>query len=271
MANIKARRALTDLYKRGVEVRFGVNPETGQPEGKIGPFKDDDGNEIPASPEQVCMFVRTPNSLQREQALRDGNAKRARALINAKRHVDSEEHLTTMAFLADMDDETLFDYVVIGNAVERRQEAVREVLGQDEWKDMTDLQDAMRQFEEMSEEERAADEEWASLLERDREFGDQVAEREKDLMESERESLRILGRDRAEKQALERRSELVGTQAFMTEYERQMLFYSVRTVEDDGVLFFESARQLAEQEDEVRELLAEALMPYISDGSDAKN
>lgn len=271
MANIKARRALTDLYKRGVEVRFGVDPETEKPVGKIGPFVDDQGNEIPATPDQICMFVRPPSSLQREQALRDGNAKRALALINAKRKEDSEEHLTTMAFLADMDDETLYDYVVVGNAVERRQEAVREVLGMDEWKDMTDLQEAMRQFDEMSEEERESDEEWQALLERDREFGDQVAEREKDLMESEREALRILGRDRAEKQALERRAELVGTQAFMTEYERQMLFYAVRDIEDDGVLFFQSARELAEQEDEVREVLAEALMPFISDGGEAKN
>lgn len=262
---IKARKKLSELYKKGVEVRFGPNPETGEPEGKIGPFED------PAGPDQVCMYVRAPSSIQREMALRDGNAKRARALVNAKRHEDSEEHLTILAFMADMDDETLYDYVIIGDQAERRQEAVREILALDEWKDMTDLQDAMRQFMEMSEEEREADPEWESMRERDDQFGDQVAEREKELIDSMREALRMQGRARAEEKALTKRAELAGSQAFLQEYERQMLFYSIRTVEDEGELFFSSARELAEQPEDVLEVLAEAVLPFISDGNEAKN
>ena len=277
MANIKARRALSDLYKRGVEVRFGRGPD-GTPKSEIAPkgeglFVEDDGKPTPLQPGWIQAWVQSPSPLQREMAMRDAQAARARSLVKAKRDEDSEEHLTIMAFLADMSDDSLVDYMIIQGQQDRRSEAMRDVLGDDEWKDMTALQDAMRQYEEdpRDEEELQEDEEFKALMEIDKRFGEQVAKREREILDAERAAMEMRSREDIERKALEKRADLVGTQAFMYEYERQMLFYSVRDFEDNGVLFFESARELAEADDHVRETFQEAMIPFISDASEAKN
>jgi len=151
---IKARRQLSDLFKEGTEVRFGRDPKTNKPYGKVGPFIDSMGNRAACPENEVAVFVRPPDPLQRDMAMREANAKRARALVKAKRDEESEEHLTILAFLADMGDETLVDYVVLGDVAKRRAEAEREVLSLEEWKEMDAYQDAMRQFEGMSDEAR---------------------------------------------------------------------------------------------------------------------
>lgn len=273
--NIKARRKLSDLYKKGVEVRFGADPD-GRPYGKVAPkgegyFLDEDGNRLPLGEDEVAAWVQSPSPLQREQALRDSQAARARALVRARRDEDSPEHLTSLAFLVEMEDETLIEYVMTSTQDERRGDAMREVLAEEEWKDITDYQEAFRQFEDMSEEELKDNEEYQALLDLDQKLGEQVDERAAELYEAEREVLKLKGRKQVEKEALERRVEIAASQSFMAEYERQMMFYSVRDVDDHGVLFFESARECAEQEDEIRAVFADALEPFITDVGEAKN
>lgn len=277
MANIKARRLLSDLYKRGVEVRFGRGPD-GKPKGSVAPkgegyFVDDEGQPIPPQSDEIQMWIQAPSPLQREMALRDAQAARARALVKAKRDEDSEEYLTILAFLADMSDETLIDYLIVQAGQDRQHEAMREVLAEDEWKDITAYQDAMRQYEEdeRPQEELDKDPEYQALMETDIKFGRQVREREDALTEAERQVLGMRPRDDLERKALDKRAEIVGTQAFMAEYERQMLFYSVRDFDDNGVLFFESARQLAEADDQIRTIIQDAMVPFISDATEAKN
>lgn len=266
MANIKARRKLSDLYQRGVEVRFGPDG------GKIGPFKDSEtGKEVPVSEDEVAMWVQPPSPLQREMALRDSQGARARSLVRAKREEDSEEYLTAMAFLADMSDETLIDYVLLSDADERRSDATREVLGEKEWENITELQEAMRQFDEMDPKELEDNPEYDALMELDRKFGQQVAEREREILDAAREVLQMQGRAAAERKALAKRAEMIGSQVFMAEYERQMLFYSVRDADDHGVLFFESAKELAGQDEEILNTLRRASSMFISDAGEAKN
>jgi hypothetical protein len=274
MANIKARRALDDLFSEGVEVRFGKDPETNKPKGWIGPFLDSQGDRKPCPPDQINVWVRPADPLQREMAMREANAKRARAMVKAKRDEDSEEHLTIMAFLSDMDDETLIDYVVIGDTAKRRADAEREILALEEWKEMDSYQDAMRQFEKMTDEQLANSEEWEALLELDKKFGDQILEREKELSDAQRDVLRIMlngNRAEVERKALERRAEMTGTQAFINEYELQMLFYSLRDYDDSTQLFFESPEQLQRQHEKFRDIVSEALLPFISEAGEAKN
>lgn len=269
--NIQARRRLSDLFKEGVEIRFGVDPETGKPKGKIGPFLNTRGDRASLPDTEVAMFIRPPDPLQREQAMREGQAKRARALIRSKRDVESEEHLTIMAFLAELSDESLIDYVILGDTQERRADAEREILALDEWKDMPQYQDAMRQFSEMEPEDLVGNEEWDALIVLDNKYGEQVSVRERELADAHRDVLRMLPRDQVEKKALDKRSELVGSQAFMGEYELQMLFYSVRDVDNIDRMFFEDVKDLAAQPDEVRDTINDALLPFISDGGDLKN
>lgn len=270
MANIKSRRKLSDLYKRGIEVRFGPG-EGDKPIGKVGPFIDSDGSLIPCPEDWVAAWVQPPSPLQREQALRDSQAARARSLVRAKRDEESEEHLTAMAFLVEMDDETLVDYLLVSEMENRRADATREVLADDEWKDLTVYQDAMRQFDEMSEEEREASEEYKAMLELDEKLLAQIRDRERELYEAAYESMKILGRATVERRALEKRAEIAASQVFMAEYERQMMFYAIRDIDDHGVLFFESARECAEQDDAIREVFAEALDNFIDDVGEAKN
>ena len=280
MANIKARRKLSDLYKRGVEVRFGRGPD-GNPVGKIAPkgeglFLDEDGSPLPVGDDEVQVWLQVPSSLQREMSMRDAQAARAKSLVRAKRDEGSEEHLTIMAFLADMSDETLIEYVLVQDRDTRRQDAMREVLADDEWKDITAYQDALRQYEESGQsfEELMEDPEYVALMEVDSKFGNQVAEREVSMMDTQREALKMqleAGRGNVERKALAKRAELVGTQAFMAEYERQMMFYSVREIDDNNALFFESAREMANQDEEMLRTFQEALAPFISDSTEAKN
>ena len=221
MSSIKARRAISDLYKQGVEVRFGVDLETGKPVGKIGPFENSEGKYKPAEPDEIAVFVRPPSPLQREQAMRDGQARRARALINAKRNEDSEEHLTIMAFLADMSDETLVDYLLVQEQNDRYQEAMREVLSRDEWSNMTELQDALRQFEAMDDEELVGNEEYSALMDLDEKFTEQIRQRLHELTDAQRDAMRMMRRETLERRALDKRSEMVGSQAFINEYQLQ--------------------------------------------------
>lgn len=255
--NIKARRKLEELYAIGVEVRFDAEG------GHKGPFDE------PPSDDAVAMWLTPPSPLQRESSLREANAARARALLRIRRDEDSEEYLTAKAFLSEMSDETLIDYLILHEGDERRQEAIRDVLARDEWKDITDLQDAMRQFDESGADE--DDPEWKPLLDRDAEYGTQIAQREKELTEAAREAFRMFTRESLEKKGMEKRGDLVGSQAFMQEYERQMTYNSVRDPEQNQLLFFESALEWADQADVIRNFISDVLAAFIQEGSEAKN
>lgn len=273
MANIKARRALSDLFKQGTEIRFGPGPD-GKPLGEIGPFLRESGERLPPSDDQVVMWITPADPVQREQALREANARRAASIVRAKTDKESEEHLTAMAFLVDMSDETLVDYVIIGDSNMRMAQAEREVLSDEEWKDMASYQDAMRQFQEMDASELEGNPEWEALLELDEKYGAQVRERADELAETQREILRAqCSRDRAsvEKLALNKRAELAASSVFMTEYDRWMTFFAVREFDDNTKLFFESPTEYLRQPAEVKELIATALITYISDAGEAKN
>lgn len=264
-ANIKARRKLQELRATGVEVRLGTDAD----HSAIGPFVDSDGQPIPCPDEQVALWVQPPSPLQRDQALRDAQAARARAILKTKRDEESEEQLTALAFLAEMSKPTLIDYLVVHDEEKIRADAIRDVLAEDEWKDMTELQDAMRQFEESEADE--DDPEWAPLLARDAEYGRQVGKRIEELAQAQQESYDLLNRAELERRALEKRSELVGSQTFMAEYERQMTFYAVRDIDSHGELFFESVKEFSDTPDDVRVLLGQALTRFIGDGAEAKN
>lgn len=284
MANIKARQKLSALYDKGVEVRFGPGPN-GEPVEKIAPggkgyFKDEDGKREPLPEGWVAVWVQPPNPLQREMAMRDSQAARAKSLVRAKRDENSEEHLTVMAFLADMSDETLVEYVILNDNDTRQGDAIREVLADDEWENMTELQDALRVFHERVEEgsltieERDADPDWIALAEKDAEFGDQVQRRIEELMNAQRDVLKMqvdTNRATVERKALQRRAEQVGTQAFAYEYELQMHFYSVREIDDHGALVYSNPREFASEAEEIREVIGEANRGFITDGAEAKN
>lgn len=265
--NIQARKKLSDLYKRGVFVRFG--PDGGRvgeidANGKAVPFPQ------PLGDDQVEMYVTPPSPLQRQQAMSDAQAHRARALIKLKRDHESEEYLTAMAFVAEMSEPTLIDYVLSANAEERRSEAVRDVLAEDEWKDMTALQDALRTFDEENTDE--DDPEFRAVMARDAEYGEQVNERFISLTDAAREALQLLSRAEVERRALDRRGDLVGSQRFMEHFEMQMSYYAIRDSEPPHTLmFYDSPREFAEADDIVQETIQQAIGLFLEDQAAAKN
>lgn len=267
---IKARRRLSELFKTGVEIRFGgrygligmIAP------GGDGEFRTEDGALDPLQPGEVAMWVQPPSPLHRDMALRDANAARSRAQL-AARDEDSAEYLAAREFIESMAEETLYDYILIADVDKRQQEAIREILAEEEWADITELQDSLRVFEE--EERDEDDPEVVLVRKRQDDLQRQVAEREKELWEAAHDVMRMRGLEAAQKQGIERHVDLLTSRAFMTEYERQMTFYAVRDPDDHGVIFFESARDLAAQSDEVLMLIQTALTPFIQDGAEAKN
>lgn len=263
MANIKARRKLSELYAVGVEARFDADG------GRVGPFVDADGEPIPIGEHEVAVWVQPPSPLQREQASRSASASRAKAMLRARRDKESEEYLQQQAFTSEMSDETLVEYLVASGVEDRRQEALRDVMAQDEWEDLPAMQDAMTGYQELSEPP-TDDPEYDALMEADSRFGDQVAKRERELMDAEREAYSMWSRESLEKKAADQRAEMVGSRAFVTEFERQMQFYAVREASDHGVLFFESARELADSAEEVRATVIEALSKFVTEAVEAK-
>lgn len=274
--NIQKRRRLSELYTRGVEARFNESGAAAiDPKATV---EDDEGNERPKviagdegfepTDDDVVIWVQPPSPLQREQALREAQAARSRALLAVRKDETSPDAANTKAFVANMGHETLIDYVLSADEQERRERAQRDVLGRDEWKDFSQLQDAMRQWDEAGS---PRTEEWQPLIDRDVEFGRQVSEAAKYLRETDRESLAMMSRDELEKRAFDKRIELIGSQAFVQEYERQMIFYCARDDEDHEELFFEDVDQLMSQEDIVQSVLSDTLATFIEDPSEAKN
>jgi hypothetical protein len=270
--NIQKRRRLSELYARGREARFNKDGAASFDVEKV----DEDGNpkfiagdeDFERTDDDIVIWVQPPSPLQREQALRESQAARSRALLAARKDETSPDSANTKAFVANMGQETLIDYVLSAEEQERRERAQRDVLGRDEWKEFSSLQDSMRQWDEAG---NPRTEEWQPLIDKDIEFGRQVSKATKYLREADREALKMMSRDELERRAFEKRIELIGSQAFVQEYERQMVFYASRDGDDRALLFFEDVNDMMSQDELVQEVLSDTLASFIEDPAEAKN
>lgn len=277
---IQARRRLSELFKLGVEVRFGgryglegeIAPLEGELAGKgpnTGYFVTEAGDRDELQDGEVALWIQPPSPIQRDMALRNANSARSRATLQARKDEESEEYLAAVEFIDEMVEDTLYEYLLVAKTDERQQDAIREILADEEWSDITELQESKRIFEE---EGRSADDpEVKRVAARERELQIQVATREQELRDAAGDVLRMGGYERARKEALEHHVEILCSRAFMVEYERQMTYFSVRDIDDTNTLFFDSARELAESPDELLDLIQKALTNFIKDGSEAKN
>ena len=270
--NIQKRRRLSELYARGAEARFNEGGGAAFHESKTDdegePLRIAGSEDFVRTDDDLVIWVRPPSPLQRDQALRESQAARSRALLTARRDDDSADAAITKAFIAEMEDGTLIDYVLSASEQERREQAQREVLAEDEWKDFASLQDAMRQWDEAG---NPRTDEWKPLIDKDVEFGRQISKATKEIREADRESFKMMGRGNLERKAFEKRIELIGSQAFVQEYERQMIFYACRDDEDHDLLFFEDVDDLSQQDELVQEVLSDTLATFIEDPAEAKN
>jgi len=274
--NIQARRKLSELYSKGVEVRFGpdgvkVGQIIGGRKNPALSFVDPDGNPTPPDDDEVSIWVQPPSPIQRDMILRAAGSAQARALLRHQRDKDSEEYLTSQAFLAQMSIDTLIDYLVTMEGEQYRVEAIRDVLGRDEWKDIDTLRDALTHFEELGDDLDEDDPEYVAVMERDFQYGEQVAERQETITDAARQSYRLMSREELERKGLDRRKELVTSKAFMKEYEDQTGYYSCRDVDNHGDLFFESITEWRETDDTIKDAIKQAMTLFIQDGTEAKN
>lgn len=275
--NIEKRRRLSALYVTGEEVRFNEEGVVDSPRTKgrhqtlkqwQAMHEDEDPPEcLWPSDDDIVVWVQPPDPLQREEATRAASAAKARAHI-AMRNEDSQIALEAEMFFGDLEDESLRNYLVDNATRDVRSRAMRDVLAKGEWEDFTALQDSMREWEEAGFPET---DEWADLIERDKEYGRQIEERVKEIIEDTREGLKMIPTDELQSRARKRYAETIGNQHFMQAYELNMLFYSCRDDEDKGELFFEKAEEIKEQQEFVQIALAEALSKYIMDPREAKN
>lgn len=257
-ANIKARRKLAALYERGVTVRFGPNGP------KIGPFDDK------CPPDCIELYVAVPSPLQREQAIRDARAQSINVKTRAKKDEEnSVEGAITRDLVDQLNMDSLVEYLVMLDSSDRKGEAQRDVLSRDEWEDMPALQDQMRRYDDGEME--ASGPEYEALMARDAEFGEEVRKREHELTDASREALAMLPREELERRVMDQQLDLIASEAFVTEYARQMMYYAARDPEDRQVLFFDSVQELASQDEEVQSTLEEALGRFIGDEAEAKN
>lgn len=255
LTSIQKRKRLEALYARGTYVRFG-------PDGVRKP--DEESTE-----DDVAVWVSPPSPLQREMAIREASAARNRATLEARRNDGSDGAVNAQAFITAMSDDELRNYVLDLDDPDRTTRARREVLLKPEWEDFNALRDAMRQFEEAGSPE--DDPQWEPLLERDRQFGAQVADEYDRLRVADEEGLRLVPRVEQEKRAFDKRVDQAASSVFMKHYEDNMLFYSCRDDDDHSVLFFENIADMRSMPLEVQEALANTLAEFIGDAGEAKN
>lgn len=258
LSRIEKRKRLEALFDRGAYVRFNAD-ENGRP--VIDPEVESDTD--------MKIWVGPPSPLQREMAVREAQAHRARLMIEARRNTDSPSWLTIRSFIVGLSTDDLIDYVLDLDEGEHLTQARRDVLRDKEWEDFNSLRDAMRQYEEAGEPE--GDPEWEPLLERDREFGRQVNERADEIRDNALAGYKLMPRDRVEEKAIDKRVEQAGSAAFVNAYEEWMLFYACRDDEDHSVLYFEDKNEIKSLPQAVQDALAEKLAKFITEASEAKN
>jgi hypothetical protein len=258
LTRIDKRKRLEALFERGDYVRFNAD-SNGTPVV----------NPDPPSDEDMRVWVGPPTPLQREMAIREAQASRARAMLAARSKEDSQDWLTVNGFIQSLSWDALLDYVLDLDEADRVQEARRDVLKEDEWDDFNALRDSMRQFDEAG--SPYDDPEWQGLITRDTAFGEQVATRADELRAAAREGYSLMPRVEVEKKALDKRIDQTGAAAFMSSYEEWMLFYSCRDDEDHSMLFFDTVAELKSQPEAVQDALANRLALFISETSEAKN
>lgn len=257
-ARIQKRRRLEALFDRGEYVRFNSDSD-GHP--IVNPETEDKSD--------MKIWVGPPSPLQREMAVREAQAARARTMINARDKEDSEEWLAVRGFLQGVAHERLVDYVLDIDDNEFITQARRDILKQKQWDDFNEFRDAMRQYEEAGAPE--DDPEWNTLLERDNEFGRQVLTRADEIKDGAREGYKLMPRVKLEEKALDKRIEQAGSASFLTEYEDWMVFYACRDDEDHSELYFEHPKDIKALPEPVQEALVATLRKYITEASEAKN
>jgi predicted RNA-binding protein YlxR (DUF448 family) len=253
--NIKARRRLHDLFERGKLVRFNVT---------------EDGDMILDGDEQETdekIWICPPSQMQREQALREAQATRARESLRIQ-DPESDEYKVAKDWVEDQERKSLEEYVLSLGDADRRQAAIRLVLSGDDWKEFDALTDAMRQWEEAGNPDT---EEWAPLIAKDKAFGEQLDEAFKSVLESDKEAIGLISTDELQKRSLKRRKEILTTQAFVDVYEKYMTYFSCRDADDHRTLYFGSPEELYELPEEVLDVLRGSMAEFIQEATEAKN
>jgi hypothetical protein len=256
-ASIQKRRRLDALFDEGGLVRFNKGPD-----GKIeinGEPREDDS----------LIWVSPPSPLQREMALREAQAARARAMLEARREAESTQYVVARSFLVNMEKDALTDYVLEIDETDRLTRARRDVLAEKEWEDFNALRDLQRQFEEAG--SPYDDPEWKPFLDRDAQFGDAVYERANELRVADREGLALMPREELEKRALDKRIDTAGSAVFMKVYEDWSLYFACRDDEDHTQLFFDGVDDLKNAHEKVQEACSAKLSEFIADPAEAKN
>lgn len=258
LSRIEKRKRLEALFDRGAYVRMNADSD-GRP--IVDPEVESDSD--------VKIWVGPPSPLQREMAVREAQAHRARLMIEARSSTDSASWVTIRSFIGQLGIDELIEYVLDLDESEYVSQARRDVLQQKQWEDFNQLRDAMRQYEEAG--SPVGDPEWESLLERDKEFGRQVTERIDEIRENAKDGYKHMPRGKVEEKAIDKRIEQAGSAAFVNAYEEWMLFYACRDDEDHSLLYFEHKDEIKSLPQPVQDALATKLASFITSASEAKN
>lgn len=258
LSRIEKRKRLEALFDRGAYIRVNADPD-GRP--IVDPEEESDSD--------IKIWVGPPSPLQREMAVREAQAQRARMMIEARKSDDSPSWLTIRAFITGLKTEDLIEYVLGLDENDYLSQARRDVLQHKEWEDFNALRDLMRQYEEAG--SPVGDPEWDPLLERDRVFSTQVNDRVDQIRDDARDGYKHMPRQKIEERAIDKRIEQAGSAAFVNAYEEWMIFYACRDDEDHSALYFENKDEIKSLPEPVQDALNDKLAAFITEASEAKN
>lgn len=257
-AHIPKRKKFEALFDRGGYVRFNRDSE-GRPLIDPEMVSDDD----------MRIFVGPPSPLQREMAVREAQATRARVMLEARDDEDSTTYVTIRNYIRGMKRDALIDYILDLDENEHYTQARRDVLQQKDWEDFNAFRDAMRQWEEAG--SPLDSEEWKPLLDRDAKFGRDIEGRASEIRADAHTGYMHMAVGLVQEKAIEKRIDQIGSAAFMVAYEEWILFYSCRDDEDHLELYFEKPEDIKRLPEKVQAALATKAREFVTDVSEAKN
>jgi hypothetical protein len=233
------KRRLGDLYQVGVDVVI------------------DDGS----GEEPIELYMRKPNPFEHEEALRDGNAARARMTLKMRDPKTDEYDILKADVEAIGNKRKQCEFLVGERTPEFTSRAYQRVSTRDEWSEdglIDALQDNINEFADREDEMTEESEDWEDFLrvkEQVERFNKQVDNEVAIVREEEIENLLAEPDDEIRELTRKALIDKAASLLFFREYRLSCIYFATRESANHGQRYFTSKQEVRELPYEVQSLL----------------
>lgn len=248
------KRRLADLYQVGMDVLV------------------DDGENEP-----ITVYMRKPNPFEHEEALRDGNAARARMTLRMRDPKTQDFDILKADVEAIGNKQRQCEFLVSERGPEFLSRAYQKISTSDDWSEdglIEAIQDSIQEFADRENEMTEEDEDWedyqrvkGQVEKFNKQVDDQAAiERQEEihrLLDETDEDIRELVR----KALIDKAASLL----FFREYRMSCIYFATREPENHGQRYFTSKQEVRELPYEVQSILLDNYDQLDLSKDEAKN